>query len=1335
MARSCIIQPKHGKRQFNALKKQFGYSKAVTIFTQATNEKFLQDFKDTLELDDQGVPTLESIMQNDYLKNFFDDDDVAQMESRKFSFMKDSLENYETVLQQAFNFNETSPLNNDYVAILQQNEDGTIGVVVKPKTNDRVDNFNNEYSVLKLNQKLQDIFGSIGVTVGDLYKYEYEGGRLGVTDFNKAAGMAQDFSSIVRVANNIAGAKAISEEFSHLIVGVFHNDNMIQRSLKYLSQNEEILKTILGNDFEDEMAFHDNDINLVAEEALGRILQDNLIHYGKNNGETLIDRTLNIIKDKFKGFDYTEIEKALIEADSTMKQFAKNILEKNIDITSDDIQRAHRNAQFNSLDERAKRNLNILQNSINTEVKRFSITTDQDKKKVVEATVKQLQRFRDSGQTMIGLCQYIIGANEQLKRLNHNLDIQSKWAKSKVTNDIQFRTLREVRQFISSYGQIINDINNALTEDDIELSNLDENSEEINGDEWLKNDVIITDKDGNEYAVNIKTLIADLQQESTQLMSRFNKIGTPLFTEFLKPFLPDGFIDKNGDKINILDLLQTAEHDISWFDRWLDPMSDASNLILQLIDAAVKEQKTQSRLQTIDQMRDIMDLMQRFDNAGIKTFEWMFDVDSDGNKSGKYISPVKFAEFQKDYRDQQAYLREKYGTDLSGEAAKNYNKEMAEWRKKHCINEFSTSPNPNYYRNDRYFDMKKNDPNKFELYQEFLTMKKKMDDLHGIPIDEFNAIQIRKDGLQRLADSTKSVSELFENIKQSWNDAWRDTEDDDQIFGTATKKALIDFDGREFLILPALYVSNLKNANELSDDVFSTLMSYTYASYNYYNMNQIVDALEVGRSLIRDNMEVRETRGGKQLFQSIKILNDVSKQNVKKLESNLVQRLNDYYECQVYGRYLKDQGTIGDSKVNVNKAVSIVLKYSSLAQLGFNFLANIANVETGKSMQRIEAVSGQFFNYKELVKADKEYARLMGSFLAESGKRVKTNKLSLFDQLFDIKQNFDTKSQRSMRSNLLKRIFGEQIAFFGQDAGDHWLYNRTAIAMAMREKVLKDGREMSLWDALEVSTDSKGMSMINTSNITDLDGNEFSISKFKNRVAKVNQGLFGVYNSEDSNAANRVALGRLLQQYRKWIKPQMNKRFMKQQYSVALGEAEEGYYRTLLRMINELRKGQVTIGQIFSKEGDLSEMEYYNVRRALTEIIQFLAVLAIVKLVDWPDDKDRPYFVKLAEYVAKRELHELGGLTPSPTFVQEQLKNVKTPIPSLSAVQNAINLGISLVDPTDWVDEIQSGPYKGMSTLHKNFLKAPIPGVAQFYQLRKLTSELDNSIDYYARPW
>ena len=147
----------------------------------------------------------------------------------------------------------------------------------------------------------------------------------------------------------------------------------------------------------------------------------------------------------------------------------------------------------------------------------------------------------------------------------------------------------------------------------------------------------------------------------------------------------------------------------------------------------------------------------------------------------------------------------------------------------------------------------------------------------------------------------------------------------------------------------------------------------------------------------------------------------------------------------------------------------------------------------------------------------------------------------------------------------------------------------------------------------------------------------------------------------------------------------------------------------------------------------LSERDWQDVKRAICEIFQFLAAWGASEFIDWPDDKDRPWGLKLGEYATHRLAHELGGLTPSPAMINEFLKTVKTPFAMLSMVQNTTNLASSLLDPRDWMDELQSGPYKGMSTLEKNFVKAPLPGIAQYRQIDKFVGDLDNSIMYYLR--
>jgi len=87
------------------------------------------------------------------------------------------------------------------------------------------------------------------------------------------------------------------------------------------------------------------------------------------------------------------------------------------------------------------------------------------------------------------------------------------------------------------------------------------------------------------------------------------------------------------------------------------------------------------------------------------------------------------------------------------------------------------------------------------------------------------------------------------------------------------------------------------------------------------------------------------------------------------------------------------------------------------------------------------------------------------------------------------------------------------------------MYNRTAIAMALRKQVLFNGQQMSLWDALEVVSkyEDSEIKELNYKDIKELDGSPLNVSKFGREVATVNHGLFGIYNEEDANAANTIA--------------------------------------------------------------------------------------------------------------------------------------------------------------------------------------------------------------------
>ena len=1315
----CTYVPSKGKNLFRELKKQFGYQTARGIFLRAINPEFIRDFKGTLSLDAEGIPTYDSLMTNSFMKEFIGSKRMAEGLNRAYSPVEDTRDNYNNLLESAYQFNTTNPQREDFVATVEYVGEGSINVLIQPKTDESVTRFEEQYSTQKLNERLASIFQPLGVTVGDLSRAETSAGRVGVTDFSVARGVANGFATMIKVANNMEGATALTEEFSHLIIGTFRNEPLVQRAMNALLDHEDSIQEILGDDYEDTVNFYDGDMSLVAEEALGHILQKNLRSDASNVKTpvpSLFRRMIDWIVRQFRGYNVSDVQDVIDHVDNLMSSLSRDILNGTRRITQEDIKASQREAQFNALSDRIDRNIEILRNAAKTETKRYKITKATRKKNAAETLVNSiLQYTAEDANTVEGLFNYAKHALGELR----NLEAQFQMADS-MTPEQKFSFLRNVRMYTQSYGSFIKALNDAIIEDESEDDNMFLQDFELNGE-----------------MVSIQEVLKELNNLSENLARRYTKMAMPAFAEFLKPFLGEEIVvpfgKYAGTKMSVDELLKEAPKDISFMDRWLDSMADSADVVLQAYDAAVKMAKDITRLQTLDDIREIQKFREKAEGMGITDFDWMFERDDEGHKSGNYISEVNFAQFEKDLREFKAGLEEKYGKNPTEEEAILKMAERNDWMKTHAISMFgSPQPNPTMYRNRAYDRLTENQKT---ILNEFLALKDKFDaKLPKTRVARNKAIQMRKVGSQRLWESITSPTTIFQNIKESVASSLLEREDDDQIFGNArAEKGLTDFEGNEFMTLPVLFTNRLRNPDELTDDVVGSLMSYAYMANQYEQMNKIIDPLEVGYTLLTEDRKVRKTRGDKKLIEKFDALGVEVANKVFTSESNIKQKLLDFRESQIYGKYLKDEGTFFDTKVSVNKFTSLLLKGSSLAQLGFNWLANIANVATGLGMQNIEAAAGQFFGPKELAKADAAYAKLLVPMMAELSSRTKTNKLSLFFELFDVKQNFGSSIKRVQKKNWLQRIFGAEIAFLGQDAGDHWLYGRTAIAMAMRQKVLLDGKKMSLWDALQVEgvNGSSTIKQLNYRDITDLEGNPFDVAKFSRKVAHINQIFFGIYNDDDANAANRVALGRLLQQYRKWMKIQFNRRWQAGQQNLATDSWEEGYYRTFGRMMNQWIRGGV---QLSEQWDNMTTEERANIKRAITEMVQFFAVWALANWIEWPDDKDRPWAIKLAEYSSKRLAHELGGLAPSTIMPQELLKTVKSPIPATTVVQNSFNLINSAIDPTDWADEISSGPYKGMSTLEKNFIKAPIPGVAQYKQIDKFIGDLDNSINYYVRP-
>lgn len=1331
MANYCVYIPNKGKDLFKQLKKEYGYSMAKEVFLRSINPTFKEDFKSSLKLDSEGVPTYESLMRNKFIKSVIGDKLRIEALEKQYPLQEDTVDNYNILLEYAYQFNNTNEQRDDFVAVVEHTDEGKLKVAIKPKTESTIKEFKEQYGASRLNAKLTSLFKDLGLTVEQLSQAEIDAGRVGVTDFSKAREIAEGFVSLIRVANNKEGAKALSEEFSHLIVGVFRNAPLVERAIKSLASNEEVLRRILGEDYDSTLEFHEGNMEDVAEEALGHILQKNLIQDTLSSeseivntpSPSLFERLYNWIIKQFSRYNSEDIEETINDVDTLMSNLARDILNGTKKITRDDIKNAQRDKQFNALSDRIEKNIAALKAAKDVELKRYRIANSEEVKDKSKAKVATLDTYLSpEADTAEGLLYYAKNALDELKKLQDTFRAENILS---MTPENKFAFLRRVRMFTQSYGSFINSLNSIAI------------SEEKESDNMFAEPITI-----GEEQIDIKEILKELNALSKDLSARYTEMALPAFAEFLKPFFGEEIVvpfgKYAGTKMSVESLLAEANQDISFLDRWLDSMANSSDTMLQLFDKAVKDAKGRARLNTIEDIKKIQIFREKWEREGITSHEWMFERLKDGSKSGNYISPVNQAQFDRDYQEKMEELDKKYGKNPIGPDAISKLEEKKAWLKENAAFMYGTPiANEEKYRNPDYYKLTAKQK---QFLEEFLELKERYDAKYPENrVDKYKAIQKRKSSTQRTIDMLGNPSTIVENIKGSIASALLDQADDDQLFGERTAKGLTDFAGEEFLTLPVLYTSRLKDPNELSTDVIGSLMEYAYAANQYQEMDKIINPLEVGYTLVTDPniRKVRETRGGIPLMEHLQALKNNSNLPIFKNNSNIVQKLKDFRESQIYGRYLKDEGTVLDSKVSTSKATSLLLKAASMAQLGFNFLANLGNVANGIAMLNIEAAAGQFFGTKELALADKEYSKHIMPKMFDSSNRNKSNKLDLFYELFNVKQDFEKKVKKDQSKSILRRLFGEDIAFIGQEAGDHWLYGRTAIAMAMREQVKLNGRKMSLWGALKVENvnGSSSVKQLNYKNITDLEGKPFDVEAFSRKIAKVNQACFGIYNEEDSNAANRVALGKLLQQYRKWMKPLFNRRFQAVQRDLTTGTWEEGYYRTLFRIMGQLKRGEIQLGQILGGNSKLTVEEQQNIKRALTEVAQFIALYALAHFIDWPDDKKRPWALKLAEYSCKRLSHELGSLVPTPVMAQELLKTVQKPLPSVTVPIDLINLIRSTYSPDAYTDIIKSGPYKGLNRVEKNLLKAPLPGVSQWRQINKFVGDVDTSIDFFARPY
>lgn len=1129
---------------------------------------------------------------------------------------------------------------------------------------------------------------------------------------------------VISMINSDKGWKDFPEEFSHLIIEGLQNNPLIGRLSAFM--NDDRVAEVLGNSYEQYKRDYHNDKNRLRKEAMGKVLQSylvgNPIVFRETQPTTLLARIKNFIKKMFGSVTRYDVQKEIDAVNSTFKHISDSVFDDSIldKISRDNIIKGD---TLFATQQKIERLESVAEDTISQYVdqlrllrgrgKRDSLTPEDMKK------IRTLQEHVKKGHYKSAIIQFMKYVYDDIEDTNSKL---SQFSGSSATLNTQAQLLRRISDLNSMYmgdnsilNRFVNIKNeNAINDFGLSESDCDEIAEvanELNGE-------LITVHNAEK---DIKFSFVKNFLKQYWGSDEFYKKGIPGNVDSLK-----NITDSNvGNRLSLNYLLNYADRDINIVERMILGMSQSSDIMLALVDHIVRESHNKRDMRLNVYKQRIAMLQKEAEANGVDT-SCVYERDNNGKITGNYKIGLDMWRF---YNDRRKAKEDIYNnTNLS-----NKQKWLAlcKWDSEHMenvtlyskddgyggfITKNELRPRASIYGNNELDEL--NDSER-KYYDELMAIKQELDDmLPESKTKSYNAVQIRKNMFQSLSSPKRMWSRAKDMFIRREDDTdFGANENETNEFGD--KICIIkDANGDALNRLPIHFVHRLDNMDDLSLDASACMMAYATSCVDYDEMSRIVDSLEMTRDILNSRM-VKQYGSKDGKTKPIKyIKRKLSGTEYEDWEipaigskrhgdTNIGSMLNTYYEMNVYGHHHKSE----------QKFLDVIKQYNTLLGMGGNLFANASNILGGFNQALIHAAGGavvgqnreSYFNLKDMAVARKKFWNLfVTGTLSDGFSANKNSELQILINTFDPLQEFFDKMRRDNYYNSpMQRIMGDSfdnLAFFGQNAGEYFMHVTNMLACLEHEKVVLDGKEVSLMDALN-TTDSNG---VKTKTIPEglkkTDGTDFTYKDLiavKNRIRECNRNLLGGYNQLDKGAINYWFLGRMIMQFRQWMPEHYNRRLGKARYNFQTQEWVEGYYRTAFRYMKDVMKA----GFKFSVEWDnLTSRQKHNIGQALIDeaIVLVLGALTgrgIMGLLGDDDDDKKPWegmddleatITKFAAYQLRRMYQEQAQSAPTITIFEESTKMLVSPIPAVSTTKKLFDL----FQPDTWTSVVKSGPYK-----------------------------------------
>lgn len=1159
-------------------------SAAVTHYFLTKDSNFLRENSDILEFDADGEVTIASLKKALERDGEYSDLSNARTLEHLNKEIKAGKYEYSEALDNVLKFNKQNQFNQDFMATLKREEDGKYSIKVverNPSTEyelaDHVQNKILTDAIRTVLSQMKDPSTGKGLSIEFLdnpsYAVQYS-----------TANVHLDADGMLAVASILDGqntAVEAAEAAGHFIVAAMQDSPLVQRLINILTPD---VQTAIFKNTESELMRDDFIVSeSSAKEAAGILLGRQLLEPFREaqKGKTgvsaawwgmsvpkgikwLLKKLGNLGKRIFGMYKPDMVRKMVEEAREAASTAAQGFITNPdaADVTSalnsedtyvggsvskrlsDDVRRNVR-AYYDTLG-----SLKDMVSRLRTSIGRAESTTNKDIMNKLKTLVKGIQANYSPQMSIDVFAKNasIEGMVVALEGITQILDTDirslldqiqpSDRAQSYANISPNARNMRTVNTAIKSIAELHLAISSKLdslnANDIVQFPDADSNQVVTTlreaakrlGDVLIGNDEIYTDTKGVETSVNGIQKVLELKRRQ-------------LFIDAMSDFFGRDYIEMNAGKVwqqkglrfklaktknrkvEVQDLIDSMEEDISWFDRYLSSAADCGDFVTAVGNKVTKNANMQAdRIASrfwdkIEELR--LQMMEAFGTTDCRMlFEVIEDEKGHRTMTGNLVSPVNYGAYENarhefaqqlkaDFNDYIAEMKRKayeankgvdgYTFSLTDQQRAVFYHNFVDplWKKWHEENseEDKTStggkrmlPNHEKYKNPQYdklFDTsnpglsaeeKAQKAKMLKWYRAFMELKDEMDALlPGNATIRWRAPQMTGRFSHRFrnirAQMGNSLPALGHALRKGAQDFMVVRMDEAYLFGSNNEFNEIAedplenptfFEKEKINRLPLFGINKLKDMSDLSTDLFGTMMQYGSMAATYKAMEQVVDVFELGRDVLKQR----------------KVGNKIESNREK--ESRAYSRYVKFLEKNLYG--INVTPPTWDRNGMWRKLANNLSSLGGRILLWGNVHGGIVNTGTGMFEIFKEAVSGENFSMADINAAHQMYfsglMKTMGLSLVDSQRPDDKNSLWIRhwnilseNRSFLHNQRYDAKAM-SLLDNRLWEWFGHTM-MLPYSSGDHYMQTIPYYAMGNRMKVYDhEGNAMKLIDAYEI---------------------------------------------------------------------------------------------------------------------------------------------------------------------------------------------------------------------------------------------------------------------------